>query len=155
MLEHRLTIPERTPTSRVDYRVPFYDTDAMGVVHHANYVRYLELARVRFLKDHDEPYQNYVALGYHVVVTRVDIRLRKPSRFDDALAVTCWLERVRNASLTFGYQIQCDAELVSTALTEHGIVNMKGKVVRMPLDRKARLLALVTPQVVAGAAVHD
>jgi acyl-CoA thioester hydrolase len=145
MPEHRLTIPERTRTSRIDYRVPFYDTDAMGVVHHANYVRYLELSRVGFLREHDEPYQNYVALGYHVVVTRVDIRLRQPSRFDDLLAVTCWLERVRNASLTFGYQIQCAGELITTALTEHGVVNMQGKVVRMPLDRRARLLALVTP----------
>ena len=107
MPEHRLTIPERTRTSRIEYRVPFYDTDAMGVVHHANYVRYLELSRVGFLREHDEPYQHYVAQGYHVVVTRVDIRLRQPSRFDDLLAVTCWLERVRNASLTFGYQIQC------------------------------------------------
>lgn len=145
MPEHRLTIPERTRTSRIEYRVPFYDTDAMGVVHHANYVRYLELSRVGFLREHDEPYQNYVAMGYHVVVTRVDIRLRQPSRFDDPLAVTCWLERVRNASLTFGYQIQCRDELISTALTEHGVVNMQGKVVRMPLDRRARLLALVTP----------
>jgi acyl-CoA thioester hydrolase len=145
MPEHRLTLPERTPLSRIEYRVPFYDTDAMGVVHHANYVRYLELARVRFLKDHDEPYQHYVAQGYHVVVTRVDIRLRKPSRFDDALAITAWLERVRNASLTFGYQIQCGGELISTALTEHGVVDMQGKVVRMPPDRRAHLLALVTP----------
>jgi acyl-CoA thioester hydrolase len=145
MPEHRLTIPERTLTSRIDYRVPFYDTDAMGVVHHANYVRYLELSRVGFLREHDEPYQHYVAQGYHVVVTRVDIRLRQPSRFDDLLAVTCWLERVRNASLTFGYQIRCAGELISTALTEHGVVNMQGKVVRMPLDRRARLLAMVTP----------
>jgi acyl-CoA thioester hydrolase len=145
MPEHRLTIPERTRTSRIEYRVPFYDTDAMGVVHHANYVRYLELSRVGFLREHDEPYQHYVAQGYHVVVTRVDIRLRQPSRFDDVLAVTCWLERVRNASLTFGYQIQCAGELITTALTEHGVVNMQGKVVRMPLDRRARLLALVTP----------
>jgi acyl-CoA thioester hydrolase len=145
MPEHRLTIPERTRTSRIEYRVPFYDTDAMGVVHHANYVRYLELSRVAFLREHDEPYQHYVAQGYHVVVTRVDIRLRQPSRFDDLLAVTCWLERVRNASLTFGYQIQCAGELITTALTEHGVVNMQGKVVRMPLDRRARLLAMVTP----------
>jgi acyl-CoA thioester hydrolase len=145
MPEHRLTIPERTRTSRIEYRVPFYDTDAMGVVHHANYVRYLELSRVGFLREHDEPYQHYVAQGYHVVVTRVDIRLRQPSRFDDLLAVTCWLERVRNASLTFGYQIQCAGELISTALTEHGVVNMQGKVVRMPLDRRARLLGMVTP----------
>ena len=147
MPEHRLVIPDNTAKSEVAYRVPFYDTDAMGIVHHANYVRYLELARVRFLKDHDRAYQSYVAQGYHVVVTRVDIRLRKPSRFDDELYVTCWLERVRNASLTFGYQIQCSdgRELISTALTEHGVVDMQGKVKRIPLEHRARLLSLVTP----------
>ena len=76
--------------------MPFYDTDAMAIVHHANYVRYLELVRVRFLKDHDQPYVRYVEQGYHVVVTRVDIRLRTPTRFDEELTVTGWLERVRN-----------------------------------------------------------
>ena len=44
----RLQIPSGAQTSSIDYRVPFYDTDAMGIVHHANYVRYLELARVAF-----------------------------------------------------------------------------------------------------------
>src|SRR2546423_14696124 len=106
----------------------------MGVVHHANSVRSLELARVRFLKDHDEPYQRYVEQGYHVVVTRVDIRLRKPTRFDELLTITCWLERVRNASLAFGYRIECEGELTATALTEHGVVDLRGKVVRMPVD---------------------
>jgi acyl-CoA thioester hydrolase len=36
----------------VQHRVPFYETDAMGVVHHANYVKYLELARIAWLDEH-------------------------------------------------------------------------------------------------------
>ena len=49
MPDHRLSLPSGAPMSSVQYRVPFYDTDAMAIVHHANYVRYLELVRVRFL----------------------------------------------------------------------------------------------------------
>ena len=40
--------------------MPFYETDAMGVVHHSNFVRYLELARVAWLDAHDRPYVEYV-----------------------------------------------------------------------------------------------
>jgi YbgC/YbaW family acyl-CoA thioester hydrolase len=102
VLDPRLRIPDGAATSALEYRVPFYDTDAMAIVHHANYVRYLELARVRFLQEHDEPYSRYVAQGYHVVVTRVDVSLKRATRFDELLRVTCWLERVRNATLAFG-----------------------------------------------------
>ena len=131
--------------SSVQYRVPFYDTDAMAIVHHANYVRYLELVRVRFHGEHDQPYPRYIEQGFHVVVTRVDIKLRKPTRFDEVLQIVGWLERVRNVSLTFGYQIVCGDRLIATALTEHGAVDMQGKVARIPNDRRTHLLSLVAP----------
>jgi acyl-CoA thioester hydrolase len=143
VLDPRLRLPEGAVTSAVEYRVPFYDTDAMAIVHHANYVRYLELARVRFLQEHDEPYSRYVAMGYHVVVTRVDISLKRATRFDELLRVTCWLERVRNATLVFGYQIHNGEQLTLTGCTEHGVVNLEGRPVRMPVERRDRLLALL------------
>lgn len=138
-----LRIPEGTRTSSVDYRVPFYDTDAMGVVHHANYVRYLELARVGFLREHDEPYTRYVERGIQVVVTRVELQLRRATRFDQTLRICCWLERVRNASFDFGYQIRCDGELTAVARTEHAVVDLDGKLLRMSESHRARLLGLV------------
>jgi acyl-CoA thioester hydrolase len=136
-------IPEGARTSRVSYRVPFYDTDAMGVVHHANYVRYLELARVQFLRDHDEPYTRYVERGIQVVVTRVELQLRRATRFDQTLSITCWLERVRNASFCFGYKVTCDEELTALGATEHAVVDLDGKLMRMTEPHRARLLALV------------
>ena len=45
--------PAGATTSTVRHRVPFYETDAMAIVHHANYVRYFELARVVWLDEHD------------------------------------------------------------------------------------------------------
>jgi acyl-CoA thioester hydrolase len=144
----RLRIPDNAPTSSIEYRVPFYDTDAMGVVHHANYVRYLELARVRFLAEHDEPYVRYVERGIQVVVTRVELQLRRATRFDEILRITGWLERVRNASFSFGYQIRCGEDLTATGSTEHAVVDLQGKLQRMTEAHRTRLLALVA----AGAA---
>jgi acyl-CoA thioester hydrolase len=140
----RLVIPD-VPVTKVDYRVPFYDTDAMGVVHHSNYVRYLELARVRFLEQHDEPYASYMAQGLHVVVTRVDISLKRATRFDEILTVTCWIERVRRASIAFCYQIRCGDQLTALASTEHAVIDLQGKPARIPKARRARLLELASP----------
>jgi acyl-CoA thioester hydrolase len=142
----RFDLPAGAVT-RVDYRVPFYDTDAMGVVHHANYVRYLELARVRFLEEHDEPYVRYVEQGLHVVVTRVDLRLKRATRFDETLTVIGWIERVKHASIAFCYQIRCGAQITALAATEHAVINLQGKPVRIPPARRARLLELATASI--------
>ena len=144
MQDPRSVIPEAAIT-RVDYRVPFYDTDAMGVVHHSNYVRYLELARVRFLEEHDEPYARYMEQGLHVVVTGVDVRLKRATRFDEILTVTCWIERMKRATIAFSYQIHCGDQLTALASTEHAVINLQGKPVRIPEPRRARLLQLAAP----------
>jgi len=72
--------PAGVRTSALRYRVPFYDTDAMRVVHHARYVHYLELARIVFLDEHDRPYREYVAEGLHYAVTRVEVLYQLPAR---------------------------------------------------------------------------
>jgi len=57
--------------------------------------------------------------------------------------VTCWLERVRNATLAFGYQIHNAGQLTLTGATEHGVVNLEGRPVRMPEARRDRLQKLL------------
>ncbi len=129
------------------HRVPFFDTDAMGIVHHANYVRYLELSRVQFLEEHDVPYTKYLELGIHVAVTRVDVQYRSPARFDDIVLVDCWLEWVKNASLRFGYEMRLEAApgaLVAQAGTEHAAVDDHGRLTRVPRERRDHLRSLVT-----------
>ena len=128
--------------STLVYRVPFYDTDAMGVVHHARYVHYLELARILFMDEHDVPYREYVAQNLHFAVTELDVRYRRGARFDDRVEVTCWVESVRGASLRMAYVIACGGELVATAATGHAMVNGDGKPVRIPKERRARLKSL-------------
>ena len=72
--------------------MPFYDTDAMGVVHHARYVHYLELVRVRLLEEHHRPYTDYVERGLHFAVTRLGLDYHRGVGFDARLAVYCSAE---------------------------------------------------------------
>ncbi|RIK92397.1 MAG: thioesterase [Proteobacteria bacterium] len=121
------------------HRVAFYETDAMGIVHHANYVRYLELARVAWMDDHDRPYREWAASGLHFATTRVEVAYKRSAAFDDRLDVTVWLEWLRGASLGMAYEIRCGDALVATARTEHAMVDRDGRPHRMPPERRASL----------------
>jgi acyl-CoA thioester hydrolase len=133
--------PAAAATSSLEHRVPFYETDAMGIVHHANFVNYLELARVVFMDEHDRPYRDYVAAGLHFATTHVEIDYRQPLRFDDRVEICTWLEELRGASLRMAYVLRCEGHVVACAATEHALVNEDGRPRRIPLDHRQRLQA--------------
>ena len=87
-------------------RVYYEDTDAGGVVYHANYLRYLERARTEWLRSHGVM-QSELSRDRGIVfaVAAIDIRFIAPARLDDALLATCVLEQRRAASLRFTQQL--------------------------------------------------
>jgi acyl-CoA thioester hydrolase len=135
----RPAIPDDARVSIHRHRVPFFETDAMGVVHHANYVRYLELGRVAWMDQYDEPYRTYVEKDLHFAVTRVDLRCVRSARFDDELDVCTWLEWVKGASLRMAYVVLLGEELIASGATEHAMVDSTGRVRRLPPEIRARL----------------
>lgn len=126
-------------TTLVRHAVAFYETDAMGVVHHSNYVRFLELARVAFLAEHDQRYEHYVAQGFHVPVTRVAVYYKRPCRFGDMIEVSCWLAWAQKASFGFAYRLETQGELVAAAETDHGVIDATGRPVRIPAHMRERM----------------
>jgi acyl-CoA thioester hydrolase len=126
----------------VRHRVGFYQTDAMGIMHHANYLHLLETSRVAWLDEHDEPYRDYVARGLHFAVTRADLRYRSAARFDDELVVEAELDWLRGASLALTYTIHCQDRLIATAVTEHALVDTTGRPTRIPGPKRAHLASL-------------
>jgi acyl-CoA thioester hydrolase len=125
--------------STVVHRVGFYETDAMSIVHHSNYLRFCEEARVVWLEEHDQPYAAYMAAGVHFAVTRVELDYHRSARFDDRLEVTTWLQKVRGASLRMAYRISCDGVVLVTGATEHAAVDDQGRVRRIPRERRQNL----------------
>ncbi len=111
----------------------------MGIVHHANYLKFFEDARVVWLDEHDRGYGHYMDQGLHFAVTRVEADYQRSARFDDRLEVTTWMEWVRGASLRMGYRIDCDGETLVTGATEHAAVNDEGRVRRIPKEDRIRL----------------
>ena len=134
--------PPGARVSTIVHRVPFYETDAMKVVHHSNYVRYLELARIVWLDEHHRPYREYVAEDLHFATTRIEVDYLRSAVYDDVLHVSTWLEWVRGASLRMAYEIRCAGALVSTAASEHAVVDGQGRLRRIPRERREELAAL-------------
>jgi len=125
----------------VKHRVSFYETDAMGIVHHANFVNFLERARVVYMDEHDRPYREYMERGLHFATTRVEIDYLRPVRFDDVLVVQVWIESLRGASLRMGYTLRCGEVAVAVAATEHAMVDGDGRPRRIPREHRERLRA--------------
>ncbi|MBN1656234.1 MAG: acyl-CoA thioesterase [Deltaproteobacteria bacterium] len=136
------SIPPGSHKTTYRHRVAFYETDAMGVVHHSNYLRFFEDARVAWLEEHDRRYTEYMAIGRNFAVTRVDISYHRSSRFHDNLAVTTALKWVRGASACFVYEIRCERDLVVTGFTEHAFVDGQGRPRRIPKEWREHLLSI-------------
>lgn len=109
--------PERAPDSPIFPIQVFYeDTDASGVVYHANYLRYFERARSLWLEQLGLTHTRLAeALDVGFVVTHADIQFKAPARLDDRLQVSVAISRMRRASLQFRQAIRRDSALLVKA----------------------------------------
>lgn len=122
-------------------RVRFAETDAMGVVHHAAYLPYLEAARVEYLRDLGHPYAVLREEGFEFPVIEVAVRYLAPLRFDDLVDVHVAVGSARAASFQLDYLLTRNGQRCATAVTVHGVVDGHGRPTRVP----GWLRALVRP----------
>ena len=102
-----LHVPEVLPfVAKV--RVLYADTDAMGVLYHGTYIRYLEHARIEYLRERGTVYADVERDGYAVPVTELDVRYTAPARFDDVLTLRAMLIEQTRARLRFAYRVSVE-----------------------------------------------
>lgn len=100
----------------IPVRVYFEDTDAGGVVYHANYLKFLERARTDWLRAHGiSQSQLKAGRGLLFAIVECNVRFRAPARLDDELAVSCVLDARRSASFAFSQEIRRAADDVLLA----------------------------------------
>lgn len=138
--------PAETPCVRTLHRVAFFETDAMRIVHHANYLRWFELARVEWMDEYHVPYRRYVEEGLHFATTHIEIDFKSPARFDDRVTINAWLAGLGGASLAMDYCVECEGRTLVRGRSEHACVDDAGRVRRIPADRRANLQTALAPQ---------
>jgi len=113
-------------------RVRFAETDAMGIVHHSNYLPYLEETRVEYLRSIGHPYSENRDAGLDAAVLECRVRYLAPLRFDDVVTVHLRLAQTTRATFTIEYLLTVDGLATTTAATQHAFVTADGKPRRVP-----------------------
>jgi len=117
-------------------RVRYSDTDQMGFMHHSNYLRFFEVARLEWLSSLGISYKKMEQSGIWLPVAHASVQFKVPSYFDDELRVKVTLETPPKASLLFSYHVfNQDETLVSTGKTKLAFLNAAtGRPMRCPDD---------------------
>ncbi len=122
------------------FRVRFFETDLMGIVHHANYLTYFEAGRVEWLRRRGIKYSDWTASGMHTAVVEATTKYHAPAKFDDELACATTLVEVGGASLIYGYRLTRDDTLIATGQTRLACVDHSQKLTKMSNEMRAILL---------------
>ena len=135
-------------THRSQLRVRYAETDAMGVVHHAAYVPWLEVGRVNLLRAAGAPYGEIEARGLLVVLADLQVRYRSPARFDDLIEVQTTLIALKSRQLAFRYRVlMLDTGTTCVeGMTSHIVVK---RATMRPVTFPADLHDLLVPWVVS------
>jgi acyl-CoA thioester hydrolase len=113
------------PSIEITIRARYAETDAMGVVHHASYVIWLEQGRTELLRALGVSYREIEATGFFVVLSDLRVRYHASARYDDLVLLRATLDRARSRQLNFAYELRLGATgaLLVTARSEHIMVS--------------------------------
>lgn len=126
------------------WKVCYYETDAMRVVHHSNYLRWMETARVAWLDAVGLNFRKLEEEGLTSPVTGIEVSYKRPALFDDEVEIRLWPGHYDGLRLLFYYEIWRGEELLLTGLSRHCFTDLAtGRVLSLPrsrpdLDRRLR-----------------
>jgi acyl-CoA thioester hydrolase len=127
-------------------RVIYGDTDQMGVVYYANYLRYFEAGRSEFIRAKGLRYRDFEeAFGLLLPVAEASVSYKAPARYDDLLDLEVSIGEVRRASARFDYRLLREGTLLATGHTVHACVDGEGRVHRLPPALLEKLTAGEAP----------
>ena len=128
--------------TEITVRARYAETDAMGVVHHASYIVWLEEGRTELFRALGLPYAALEAAGYFVLLTDLQARYLSPARYDDRVIVRAEVAELRSRQIVFAYALRMAASgtPLLSARSEHVLVaRATGRPARWPPEVLERL----------------
>ncbi|MBL9080492.1 MAG: acyl-CoA thioesterase [Planctomycetales bacterium] len=116
----------------LEIRVRYQETDAMGVLHHANYFTYFEMGRTELLRANGKSYRDLEDGGLLMVIVKIACNYRRPARYDDVLRLHTRTIRVTPAKIEHEYQMYRGEELLCDGSSTLACVDREGRVQRVP-----------------------
>src|SRR4051812_37960558 len=99
-------------SGEVTIRVRYAETDRMGLLHHANYLIYFEQARIELLRSLGVAYKDLEDQGYLLVLTKIEVRYRRPARYDDLLTVRTMVVKTTAVRIDHLYEVLCNGQML-------------------------------------------
>lgn len=131
------------------FRVRYAETDAMGIVHHASYLVWMEMGRTEFMRHFGFTYRELEKLGVLLPVVEVNVRYKQSSRYDDEIRVSTWVEEMDRVRLKLAYKMARvkDGALLIEASTTHTYMGPDGRLLRITHHPEAweKLQAMLLP----------
>ncbi len=111
---------------QIETRVRYAETDKMGVVYHANYLIYLEIARVEWLRNQGINYKDLEDIGVALPVVNINIDYKKSAIYDELLKIKTSLIYYKGLKVIFDSKIyNQDEKLLTEAQVTLVFVNIK------------------------------
>ena len=116
------------------FLVRYYETDKMGIVHHSNFLRYLEIARLEWLNKLGLDYNEIEKNGIILPVVNINISYKQPAKYGDKLRVQVFVKNRPKVTIDFEYKIINQFnKLICDAKTKICFLNEKTrKAIRCP-----------------------
>ncbi len=116
----------------IELRVRYDECDPMGFVHHANYMKYFEIARTDLYRARGGSYRDFEASGLFVVVAKIECRYQMPARYDDLLTVSVKVDQITEAKILQSYLVQRGEQRIVSGAVTLAVIDREGKLQRIP-----------------------
>lgn len=113
------------------HKVHYYETDKMGIVHHSNYIKWLEEARVEMMREMGYSFKSLEEQGIFSPVLSYTINIKHSSTFDDNVDIYMYVKSYNSVRLEIEYDLKIDDKIIATASTKHCFTNAEGLPLRL------------------------
>jgi acyl-CoA thioester hydrolase len=110
-----------------EVRVIFGDTDQMGVVYYANFLRFFEGARAEYWRSLGRSYKDLEAAQIAMPVIEAHCNYKRSALYEDLHQVETDVTEMRGASLRFSYAVRRAGELLADGYTRHAVIGPTGR----------------------------
>lgn len=102
-------------------KAQYHETDQMGIIHHSNYIKWMEEARIDFMDEMGFGYGEVEKRGIISPVAGVSVSYKKPVLFDDEVEITVSVKKYSGAVLELEYEFYNATrnEICTTASSKH------------------------------------
>ncbi len=114
------------------HTVHYYETDKMGITHHSNYIRWMEEARVDFLRKIGWDYARMEDEGIISPVLGVECEIKHSTKFDQDVYITTYVKQMGPVRMQFGYEMKdSDGKHIASGVSKHCFLGENGVPMRL------------------------